>query len=61
MDWGQLRTIVWLRGRLIRNQWSRSGGFNAALTVIAVWVGFVIVAAAGLGGLFAGVFALAKA
>ncbi|MBL7185425.1 MAG: hypothetical protein ISS70_03800 [Phycisphaerae bacterium] len=61
MDWGQLRTIVWLRGRLIRNQWSRSGGFNAVLTMIAVWVGFVIAAAGGLGGVLAGVFALAKA
>ncbi|MHC4627413.1 MAG: hypothetical protein ACYTDV_10575 [Planctomycetota bacterium] len=61
MDWSQLRTIVWLRGRLIRNQWSRSGGFNAVLTIIAVWVGFVIAAAGALGGVLAGVFALAKA
>ena len=61
MDWGQLRTIIWLRGRLIRNQWSRSGTFNAVLTIIAVWVGFVIGAAGGLGGVLAGTFALAKA
>ena len=61
MDWSQLRTIVWLRGRLIRNQWSRSGGFNAVLTIIAVWVGFIIAAAGGLGGVLAGAFALAKA
>ncbi|MHC4073116.1 MAG: hypothetical protein ACYSWW_03140 [Planctomycetota bacterium] len=61
MDWGQLRTIVWLRGRLIRNQWSRSGSFNAVLTMIVVWIGFVVGAAGGLGGVLAGTFALAKA
>ena len=61
MDWGQLRTIVWLRGRLIRNQWSRGGGLNAALTIIAVWVGLVIAVAGGIGGAVAGAFALAKA
>jgi len=61
MDWSQLHTIVWLRWRLTRNQWSRSGRFNAVLTMIAVWVGFVIAAAGGLGGVLAGTFALAKA
>ena len=61
MDWGQLRTIVWLRGRLIRNQWSRGGKFNAVLTAIAVWAGFVVAVAGGLGGTVAGAFALAKA
>jgi hypothetical protein len=61
MDWGQLRTIVWLRWRLIRNQWSRAGGLNAVLTIIAVWIGLVIAVAGGIGGAVAGAFALAKA
>jgi len=61
MDWSQLRTIVWLRWRLIRNQWSRSGGLNAALTIIVVWIGFVVGIAGGLGGVLAGTFALAEA
>jgi hypothetical protein len=61
MDWDQLRTIVWLRGRLIRNQWSRSGKLNAVLTMIFVWIGFAVGAAGGLGGVLAGTFALAKA
>ena len=61
MDWGQLRTIVWLRGRLVRNQWSRGGRFNAVLTIIVVWIGFIVGAAGGLGGILAGTFALAKA
>lgn len=61
MDWGQLRTIIWLRWRLIRNQGSRGGKFNAVLTIIAVWAGFVIAVAGGIGGAVAGAFALAKA
>lgn len=61
MDWSQLRTIVWLRWRLIRNQWSRGGTFNAVLTVVVVWFGFLIAVAGGLGGVLAGAFALAKA
>ena len=60
MDWSQLRTIVWLRGRLIRNQWSRGGRLNAVLTIIVVWIGLVIGVAGCLGGVLAGAFALAK-
>ena len=61
MDWSQLRTIVWLRWHLIRNKWPRSGGLNAALTIIVVWIGFIVGIAGGLGGVLAGTFALAKA
>ncbi|MEK7750632.1 MAG: hypothetical protein AAB654_01860, partial [Acidobacteriota bacterium] len=61
MDWSQLRTILWLRGRLIRNQWSRSGKLNAVLTMIAVAIGYVIAVAGAFGGVLAGAFALAKA
>jgi len=59
MDWEQLRTIVWLRKRIIRNQWSRAGALSAVLTVIVVWAGFVVGVAGGLGGVLAGIFALA--
>ena len=61
MDWSQLGTMLWLRWRLTRNQWSRSGQLNAALTMIAVAIGTAIGAAGGLGGVLAGAFALAKA
>ncbi|HUV67506.1 MAG TPA: hypothetical protein VMW24_26680 [Sedimentisphaerales bacterium] len=61
MDWSQLRTILWLRGRLIRNQWSRSGKLNAVLTMIAVAVGYAVAVAGALGGVLAGALALAKA
>ncbi len=45
MNREQLKTIFWLRWRLMRNQWARSGGLGA---VISVLVGFgAIVAALG--------------
>jgi ABC-2 type transport system permease protein len=60
MDWSQLSTILWLRWRLSRNQWSRGGTLNAFLTMIAVGVGLAIGAAGGLVGVIAGALALAK-
>jgi len=59
--WSQLGTILWLRWRLSRNQWSRGGTLNAFLTMIAVGVGLAIGAAGGLAGVIAGALALAKA
>jgi hypothetical protein len=44
VNWEQLKTILWLRWRLTRNQWTRSGGLGAVLTVI------VAIGAVGLGG-----------
>src|SRR5438093_1071852 len=42
MNWSQLRTVLWLRWRLTRNQWSRrGGGLSAVLTMLAVVTGFV--------------------
>ncbi|MHC4322754.1 MAG: ABC-2 transporter permease [Planctomycetota bacterium] len=61
MDWGQLRTIIWLRWRLSRNQWSRGGKFNALLTIIIVFIGLGIGFGGGIVGLLAGAFALSKA
>ncbi|MEI2723371.1 MAG: hypothetical protein V9H26_07455 [Verrucomicrobiota bacterium] len=45
MNREQLKTILWLRWRLTRNQWQRAGGFGAVLAVI------VAVGAVGLGGI----------
>ena len=45
MNWEQLKTVLWLRWRLTRNQWARSGGLGA---VIAVLVGLGAVAMGGL-------------
>ncbi|MBN2180283.1 MAG: hypothetical protein JW715_00105 [Sedimentisphaerales bacterium] len=60
MNRHHLRTIIWLRWRLSRNQWSRSGLLNAVLTMVVVVVVFVIGALGAIGGVLAGIFALAK-
>jgi len=61
MNWSQLRTIIWLRWRLSRNQWSRGGTFNAVLTIIIIFIGLGIGFVGGIAGLLAGTFALTKA
>jgi len=61
MNWSQLRTIIWLRWRLTRNQWSRGGQLNAVLTIIIAFIGLALVFVGGIAGLLAGTFALAKA
>jgi hypothetical protein len=38
MNWDQLKTILWLRWRLTRNQWARSGGIGAALSAVVAAV-----------------------
>ena len=46
MNREQLKTILWLRWRLMCNQWRRSGGLGAVLTVLVgvgafmLWDGF---------------------
>lgn len=61
MHWSQLYTILWLRWRLTRNQWSRGGQLNAIITVAVTVVLSLVGAAGGLAGLLVGAFALAKA
>jgi ABC-2 type transport system permease protein len=60
MNWDQLKTILWLRWRLMSNQWRRTGGLGA---VIAVFVGVSalgLAAVSFIGGLLGAVFGLAK-
>src|SRR5881628_575577 len=62
MNWGQLRTVLWLRWRLTRNQWSRrGGGLSAVLTMLAVVTGFVMALGGGVAGTIAGAVGLSKA
>ena len=61
MNWSQLRTIIWLRWRLTRNQWSRGGQLNAVLTLIVAVIGLALGFAGGIAGLLVGAFALSKA
>jgi ABC-2 type transport system permease protein len=56
MNREQLKTILWLRWRLMSNQWRRSGGLGAVIAVLvgagAFMLGAVCFAAALLGGIF---------
>ena len=61
MNWSQLRTIIWLRWRLSRNQWSRGGTLNAVLTIIVAMIGLALGFAGGIAGLLGGTFILSKA
>ena len=61
MNWEQLRTMLWLRWRLTRNQWGRGGQLNAVITLIAVIMGLCAGLAGGVGGLLGGLLGLAKA
>lgn len=58
MDWSQLRTILWLRWRLTRNQWARGGGLNAAISVAILIALAVIGMGGGIGGFLLGFFKL---
>ena len=61
MNGNQLRTILWLRWRLTRNQWAKGGGIGAVLAAI-VAAGAAGVALIGLAGGFAlGAYALRTA
>jgi ABC-2 type transport system permease protein len=61
MNWSQFRTIIWLRWRLSRNQWSRGGKLNAILTLIVAFIGLALSFVGGIAGLLAGTFVLSKA
>jgi ABC-2 type transport system permease protein len=59
LNWAQLRTILWLRWRLTRNQWSRGGPLNAVITMVAAVSGLVIACAGGIAGIAGGALGLA--
>ena len=61
VNWEQLRTVLWLRWRLTRNQWARSGGIGAAIAAV-VAAGVLVLSVLSLGGgLAAGALALGDA
>lgn len=61
MDGSQLYTILWLRWRLSRNQWSRGGLFNLVLTTIIAVALLVMGIVSGIAGVLVGFFVLAEA
>ncbi|MDR3638565.1 MAG: ABC transporter permease [Isosphaeraceae bacterium] len=61
MNWEHLKAFVWLRSRLLVNQWRRAGTVNAVLMSI-VAVGAIVTAVPLFIGVFAlGVYAIPKA
>jgi ABC-2 type transport system permease protein len=58
MDWGQLRSIIWLRWRLSRNQWSRAGQLGAIITITVLVICLIIGIGGGFVGTLVGTFAL---
>ena len=61
VNWSQLKTILWLRWRLTRNQWTRSQGLGAVLAAIIAAGAVVLGGACFVGGLLAGSLGLAQA
>jgi hypothetical protein len=61
MNWEQLQTVLWLRWRLTRNQWARSGGLGAIIAVIAGLGALLMGGLSFAGALIGGVFGLAQA
>jgi ABC-2 type transport system permease protein len=51
VNWEQLKTILWLRWRLTRNQWTRGGGVGGAIAVLVGIGAFVLGALSLAGGL----------
>lgn len=61
MNWEHLKTILWLRWRMSRNQWRRAGVFNAIVMMFIVVMALVSGGFAFFLGIAGGVFALADA
>ena len=60
MNWSQLKTILWLRWRLTRNQWTRSKGLAAVIAAIIAAGALVMGGASFVGALLAGILGLAQ-
>jgi hypothetical protein len=61
MNQEQLKTILWLRWRLMCNQWKRTRGLGAVITVIVGVSALMLAALCFAGALFGAIFGLDKA
>lgn len=61
MNWSQLQTILWLRVRLTRNQWTRGSGLGAVIALVVLVGAVVLGGSLFIGGLLAGIFAFKDA
>jgi len=58
INWDQLRTVLWLRWRLTRNQWARGGNLGAAIAALLAIFGLIFAAILFCGAMAVGIFAL---
>lgn len=61
MNWRHMQAFVWLRWRLMANQWRRAGTVNAILMMIIAWFAVASVIPVFVGCFFAGVYLIPKA
>ena len=60
MNLSQLRTMLWLRWRLTRNQWRRHGALNAAIMIVFAYLALVVAVLGSIAGVAGGFFALSN-
>ena len=61
MNWQHLQAFVWLRWRLLVNQWRRGGAVNAALMMILMIGALITAVPLFVGSIALGVYAIPKA
>ena len=61
MNFEQLKTILWLRWRLTRNQWARSKGLGTIIAAVVVFATCVLAGVSFVGALLGGIFGLSAA
>ena len=61
MNWQHLRAFVWLRRRMLVNQWRRAGAFNAVLMMIVAFGLLVIAVPLFIGCFMLGLYLIPKA
>ncbi|MBS0260979.1 MAG: ABC transporter permease [Planctomycetes bacterium] len=60
MNWQHLQAIVWLRWRLMANQWRRAGTLNAVLLTVFTAILIIAVVPLFFGSLVGGIFVVPK-
>ncbi|HVQ40853.1 MAG TPA: hypothetical protein VMS54_01540 [Vicinamibacterales bacterium] len=61
MNRDQLKTILWLRWRLTRNQWRKGGNVGAAIAGVVLVAGLILAAVSFVGAIVVGLLALRDA
>lgn len=61
MNREHLATFIWLRWRLMQNQWRRAGALNAILMMLFVGLSLVLAVPLGIGCFVLGLYAIPKA